>query len=102
MGREVWLGSDTLHKFITAMIPGPFVAYSNRMMSGDYLREQVDLARKDAGHVIRLAESVGVDLKIAKIADEHLVKVKEVVGVNGDLSAYGVPRDDDMEVVLIL
>jgi 3-hydroxyisobutyrate dehydrogenase-like beta-hydroxyacid dehydrogenase len=74
------------------MMPGPYVAYSNRMRHGDYLREEplfaVDLARKDAGHAIRLAESVGVDLKIAKVADEHLKVVKEVVGPKGDLPAY--------------
>jgi 3-hydroxyisobutyrate dehydrogenase-like beta-hydroxyacid dehydrogenase len=83
------LGSDVLHKFIEAMMPGPFAAYSNRMRSGDYMRDDplfaVDLARKDAGHAIRLAESVGVDLKIARAADEHLKVVKEVVGPKGDL-----------------
>ncbi|KAI5786000.1 NAD binding domain of 6-phosphogluconate dehydrogenase-domain-containing protein [Pyronema domesticum] len=85
------LGSDLLHKFIENMMPGPFVAYSNRMMSGDYLREDplfaVDLARKDAGHAIKLAESVGVDMKITKVADEHLKTVKEVRGERGDLPA---------------
>ncbi|KAF8243325.1 NAD(P)-binding protein [Wilcoxina mikolae CBS 423.85] len=93
------LGTDMLHKFIEEMMPGPFVAYSNRMRHGDYLREEplfaVDLARKDAGHAIRLAESVGVDLKIAKVADEHLKIVKEVVGPKGDLPAiYGAVRKE--------
>jgi 3-hydroxyisobutyrate dehydrogenase-like beta-hydroxyacid dehydrogenase len=85
------LGSDMLHQFIENMLPGPYVAYSNRMRSGDYMRDDpmfsVDLARKDAGHAIRLAESVGVDLKMAKVADEHLMAVKEERGAKGDLPA---------------
>ncbi|KAI5813887.1 NAD binding domain of 6-phosphogluconate dehydrogenase-domain-containing protein [Pyronema omphalodes] len=93
------LGSELLHKFIENMMPGPFVAYSNRMMSGDYLREDplfaVDLARKDAGHAIKLAGSVGVDMKITKIADDHLKTVKEVRGEKGDLPAiYGAVRKE--------
>lgn len=74
------------------MMPGAFVAYSNRMRTGDYLRPEplfaVDLARKDARHAIALAGAVGVDLKIAKVADDHLATVKAVVGPSGDLPAY--------------
>ena len=83
------LGSENLHKFIDLMMPGPYVAYSKRMMEGDYMREEplfsVDLARKDAGHAINLAAKVGVDMKIAKVVDEHLKAVKETRGPSGDL-----------------
>lgn len=91
------LGSETLHRFISAMLPGPFGAYSKRMMTGDYVRDEplfgVDLARKDAGHAIRLAAEVGVDMKITKTVDERLAKVKEIKGEKGDLpGVYGVAR----------
>lgn len=93
------LGGDMLQQFLEHMMPAPFGAYCSRMRSGDYMREDplfaVDLARKDAGHAIRLAGSVGVDLKIAKVADDHLKVVKEVVGEKGDLPAiYGAVRKE--------
>lgn len=93
------LGSELLHKFIENMMPGVFVAYSNRMMNGDYMREDplfaVDLARKDAGHAICLADAVGVDLKIVKAAEDHLRVVEEEVGPDGDFPAiYGAVRKE--------
>ena len=32
------LGNDNLHQFIETMFPGPYAAYSGRMMSGDYYK----------------------------------------------------------------
>jgi len=39
--EKTGLGSEALHKFLEAMLPGPYAAYSTRMMSGDYMRDQV-------------------------------------------------------------
>lgn len=32
------LGSDDLHQFIETMVPGPYTAYSGRLMGGDYYK----------------------------------------------------------------
>ena len=39
------LGGENLHKWIEIMFPGPYTAYSGRMMAGDYhTREEVRLS----------------------------------------------------------
>lgn len=85
------LGTDELHKFIETMFPGPFVAYSNRMLSGDYYQRQeplfaVDLARKDARHAKKVAEDSGTRMRIAELGDEYLASVKNEMGEKGDLA----------------
>lgn len=35
------LGSEALHKFLETMFAAPYTAYSARMMSGDYMRDEV-------------------------------------------------------------
>ena len=40
LAEKTGLGPHNLHKFIEAVFPGPFVAYSNRLMSGDYHKRQ--------------------------------------------------------------
>lgn len=98
LAEKSGLGSENLHKFIEAMFPGPFTAYSNRMISGDYYKREVplfavDLARKDAGHAMRLAKDVGTSMKITEVADAHLKAVKEHVGEKGDVAGiYGAVR----------
>ena len=32
------LGNDNLHQFIETMFPGPYTAYSTRMLEGDYYK----------------------------------------------------------------
>ncbi|KAI5841173.1 NAD binding domain of 6-phosphogluconate dehydrogenase-domain-containing protein [Morchella snyderi] len=91
------LGSEALHKFFEAMFPGPYAAYSTRMMTGDYMRDEplfaVDLARKDVGHGINLAAKVGVDMQVLKVLDGHLKDLKEETGPKADLPAiYGIIR----------
>ena len=36
VAEKTGLGTSNLHKFIEAMFPGPYTAYSNRLLSGDY------------------------------------------------------------------
>ncbi|KAL8669944.1 MAG: hypothetical protein Q9168_005494 [Polycauliona sp. 1 TL-2023] len=94
------LGNDNLHQFIEVMFPGPYTAYSGRMMSGDYHKREeplfaVDLARKDAKHALKVAEANGMSLKDVEVADNHLSDVQEVMGKRGDIaSIYGAVRKE--------
>jgi 3-hydroxyisobutyrate dehydrogenase-like beta-hydroxyacid dehydrogenase len=36
LAEKSGLGSEALHDFISTMFPGPYAAYSTRMVSGDY------------------------------------------------------------------
>lgn len=100
LAEKTGLGTDHLHSWIELMFPGPYTAYSNRMLAGDYYKRDeplfhVDLARKDAGHALKLAESTGTNMPALKVADAHLVKVKEHLGNKGDLpSIYGAVREE--------
>ena len=85
------LGTQQLHQFIEAMFPGPYTAYSNRMLSGDYYKREeplfaVDLARKDARHAQKIANDAGVTMKNVQIADGLLQGVKEHMGTKGDIA----------------
>ncbi|KFX97914.1 hypothetical protein V490_02564 [Pseudogymnoascus sp. VKM F-3557] len=100
LAEKSGLGSESLHKFLEAVLPAPYAAYSNRMMSGDYYKREeplfaVDLARKDARHAMDLAKTAGTRLENVETADRHLVKVKEHSGEKGDMAAiYGVVREE--------
>lgn len=100
LAEKSGLGSETLHQFIDAMLPGAYVAYSQRMISGDYYTRAeplfgVDLARKDASHAMDLAKAAGTRLEAVEAADRHLVKVKERMGDKGDLPGiYGAIREE--------
>jgi 3-hydroxyisobutyrate dehydrogenase-like beta-hydroxyacid dehydrogenase len=94
------LGSDNLHTFIETMFPGPYTAYSKRMIEGDYYKRDeplfnVDLARKDAGHALALAESHGAKMKGVEVGDAHLKMVQEHMGNKGDIAGvYGAVRQE--------
>jgi len=100
LAEKSGLGGDNLHQFIETMFPGPYTAYSTRMMSGDYHKREeplfaVDLARKDAGHAMALAKTYGARLKDVEVADEHLKQVKQHKGESGDIAAiYGAVRQE--------
>ena len=92
------LGTKNLHKFIEIFFPGPYTAYANRMLSGDYYKRDrplfsVDLALKDARHAQSIAESAGTSIKHLDAAKEYLNVVKEVKGPGGEMAAmYGAKR----------
>lgn len=98
LAEKSGLGSKYLHEWVSNMFPGPYAAYSNRMLSGDYYQRDhplfaVDLARKDAGHALSLAKASGTTLPNVEVADAHLVKVKAERGEKGDFAGiYGVMR----------
>ena len=98
VAEKTGLGVDVLHQFIEMMFPGPYVAYSNRMQSGDYYKREeplfaVDLAMKDARHAQSLANQAGVHMKNVEVANEYLKVVKEHMGARGDIAGiYGAKR----------
>ena len=100
LAEKTSLGGDNLHQFIETMFPGPYTAYSTRMMSGDYHKREeplfaVDLARKDARHAMALAKSVGARMKDVEVADAHLAEVKKERGEKGDIAGiYGAVRQE--------
>lgn len=100
LAEKSGLGSDNLHQFIETMFPGPYTAYSTRMLSGDYYKREeplfaVDLARKDARHAMALAKAAGTRLKDVEVADGHLEQVKKHRGEKGDIaSIYGAVRQE--------
>lgn len=100
LAEKSGLGTENLHQFIEQLFPGPYTAYSSRMLSGDYYKREeplfaVDLARKDAGHAMKLAEGAGTRMKIVEVADGHLELVKGYKGESGDIAAiYGAVRQE--------
>jgi len=98
VAEKTGLGVEDLHQFIEIMFPGPYTAYSNRLMSGDYYKREeplfaVDLARKDARHAQGLANKAGVTMKNVQLADGYLEQAKEHMGARGDIaSMYGAKR----------
>jgi 3-hydroxyisobutyrate dehydrogenase-like beta-hydroxyacid dehydrogenase len=100
LAEKSGLGVENLHQFVEVMFPGPYAAYSGRMMSGDYWKREeplftAKLARKDAGHALSLASACGAKLKAVEVADEHLKAVVEHAGDQGDISGiYGAVRKE--------
>ncbi|KAK3990095.1 putative oxidoreductase YfjR [Cladorrhinum sp. PSN332] len=97
LAEKSGLGGEALHQWVEQMFPGPYAAYSTRMLSGTYYKSDplfaVDLARKDAGHALSLAKEAGTRLKNVETADEHLRQLKEHVGEKGDIAGiYGAVR----------
>jgi 3-hydroxyisobutyrate dehydrogenase-like beta-hydroxyacid dehydrogenase len=100
LAEKSGLGTDNLHQFIETMFPGPYAAYSTRMLSGDYHKREeplfaVDLARKDARHAMALAKAAGTRMKDVEIGDAHLEMVKKHKGEAGDIAGiYGAVRQE--------
>jgi len=102
LAEKSGLRVDNLHTFISTMFPGPYTAYSQRMLAGDYYQREeplfhIDLARKDARHAMSLAESSGAkeSMKMLKLAQGRLDGVKSEIGDKGDIpSVYGVVRKE--------
>lgn len=94
------LGTGAVHQFVEALFPGPYAAYSTRMLTGDYHKRReplfaVDLARKDARHAKNIAAAAGASLKSLELADAHFAMVKEHCGESGDIAGiYGAVRQD--------
>jgi len=100
LAEKSGLGSSSLHQFIELMMPGPFVAYSKRLMTGDYHNRDeplfaADLARKDARHAMDLAKTYGTRMKALEVADAHLGDVQKHMSAKGDIAGiYGAVRQE--------
>ncbi|KAM3430823.1 hypothetical protein MY4824_007456 [Beauveria thailandica] len=100
LAEKSGLGTQHLHKLVSALLPGPYAAYSTRMLTGDYYKREeplwaVDLARKDARHAKALAEAAGTKVQNVETADAHLASLKEHAGPSGDIAGiYGVVRKE--------
>ncbi|KAF9694273.1 hypothetical protein EKO04_007853 [Ascochyta lentis] len=100
LAEKSGLGVDNLHHFISTMFPGPYTAYSQRMLAGDYYKRDeplfhIDLARKDARHAKALADASGTSVKGLDVARARLDNVKEHLGDKGDIpSVYGAVRKE--------
>jgi len=56
---------------------------------------QVDLALKDVGHALNLAETSGAKMRAVEVAKQHLLEVKEHRGEKGDIAGiYGAVRKE--------
>ena len=94
------LGSENLHKYIDAMFGGPYAAYSQRMMNGDYYQREeplfmARLARKDARHAMSIAHAAGARMRTIELADERLAIVEKLKGDKGDIAGiYGAVRTE--------
>lgn len=100
LAEKSGLGNDNMHQFIETMFPGPYTAYSGRLVGGDYYKRDeplfgVDLARKDAKHALDLAATAGTRMKDVEVADAHLAAVQEHMGSKGDIAGiYGAVRQE--------
>ena len=100
VAEKTGLGTDIMHQFLEKIFPGPYTAYSTRMITGDYHTRKeplfaVDLARKDIRHARQLADSAGAEMKALEVTDAQLAKLKERRGPTGDVAAiYGVAREE--------
>lgn len=100
LAEKSGLGTQYSHKFIELMLPGIYPPYSTRMLSGDYWKRKeplfhADLARKDAGHALKIAKDSGVKLGNLEVADAHLAKIQEHTD-NGDIAGiYGAVRQEN-------
>ncbi len=100
LAEKSGLGTQYVHDFIANILPGPYAAYSTRILSGAYHRMSyplfpVDLALKDARHALSLAEASGVHMKNLEVANAHLADVKAHDGEKGDIAGiYGAVRKE--------
>lgn len=100
LAEKSGLGVQYTHQFLELLLPGIYPAYSTRMLSGEYYKREeplfnVNLARKDAGHALRLAKDSGCEMKNVVTADRHLEAVQKAYPESGDLAGiYGAVREE--------
>lgn len=99
LAEKSGLGTTYTHQFIEQMLPGIYPPYSNRMLSGDYWRREeplfhADLARKDAGHALKIAKDAGAEMSNVETADKHLAMVQKHTDKGDIASIYGAVRQD--------
>lgn len=99
LAEKSGLGTQYSHKFIELMLPGIYPPYSQRMLSGDYWKRgeplfHADLARKDAGHAMKIARDSGAKVPNVEAADRHLEMVQKHTSKGDIAGIYGAARQD--------
>ncbi|RYP67013.1 hypothetical protein DL769_005873 [Monosporascus sp. CRB-8-3] len=99
MAEKTGVGAGPVKQFLDGLFGGPYSAYGDRMLSGTYWKMEeplfsADNARKDAGHAMNLAKSVGMELRHAAVVDDYLKVVADHAGGDkGDVAGmYGAAR----------
>lgn len=100
LAEKSGLGTQYTHKFLEMMLPGIYPPYSARMLGGDYWKREeplfhADLARKDVGHALKIAEASGVKLHNVETADKHLVMVQKHTDKGDIAGIYGAVREEN-------
>ena len=72
VAEKTGLGVQNMHDFVQIMFPGPFAAYSNRMISGDYY--QRDTVRAFTPFFSNFSPKQIVALKVIGYVLKHLVR----------------------------
>lgn len=99
LAEKSGLGTQYTHRFIELLLPGIYPPYSTRMLSGDYWKREeplfhVDLARKDAGHALKIAKDSGTKLLNVETADRHLEMIQKHSSKGDIAGIYGAVRQD--------
>lgn len=100
LAEKAGLDPNLLHKFIDKLFPGPYSAYSARMVSGDYYQREeplglVDLACKDARHAKRIAEEAGMRIRMVEVVESILERLVSLRGSKAEfVAAYGAKREE--------
>ncbi|KAI0490118.1 NAD binding domain of 6-phosphogluconate dehydrogenase-domain-containing protein [Xylaria cf. heliscus] len=99
LGEQTGIGVEPVQQFVDVLFGGIYSGYAERMVKGTYWKMaeplfSADNARKDAGHAMNMAKSVGVELRLAAQADEYLKVVADHAGGStGDIAGiYGAVR----------
>ncbi|TRX98943.1 hypothetical protein FHL15_000285 [Xylaria flabelliformis] len=99
LGEKTGVGAEPVKQLVDLLFGGVYSGYAERMITGTYWKMEeplfsADNARKDAGHAMNLAKSVGMELRLAKQADEYLKVVSDHAGgPTGDIAGiYGAVR----------
>ncbi|KAI0875231.1 NAD binding domain of 6-phosphogluconate dehydrogenase-domain-containing protein [Hypoxylon argillaceum] len=102
LGEKSGVGVAAVQKLADLLFGGVYSSYAERMIQGTYWKMaaplfSADNARKDIGHAVSLAASVGLDLRLAKQADEYLqVVAAHAGGAKGDIAGiYGAVRKEN-------
>ena len=89
LAEKTGLGIDKLHSFVEVMFPGPYTAYGNRLMSGDYYnRAEVSLPFSNHG----FCQARGI------LISSLSASVCRGSGVEGQLSCLGSGEEVGNEI----
>ncbi|KAK9458768.1 NAD binding domain of 6-phosphogluconate dehydrogenase-domain-containing protein [Lipomyces oligophaga] len=99
LAEKSGVGCANFEKFIAALFgQSPYLPYSKRLTTGDYVREEplfaAELASKDARHALSLAKAAGTTMPIVETAAANLKEVEAKQGAKGDIAGiYGIVRE---------